>query len=87
MSQPPAYDPTDPRYYDEKDLRSEVERIFGLCADKATSRRDSEQFFTRLPEQANQLRLSFGLCDSVNSALDVLQDGRGVEAIRSLGVL
>jgi glycerol-3-phosphate dehydrogenase subunit C len=28
-----AYDPTDPRYYDEKDLRSEVERIFGLCAD------------------------------------------------------
>jgi Fe-S oxidoreductase len=29
----PAYDPTDPRYYDEKDLRSEVERIFGLCAD------------------------------------------------------
>ena len=33
MSQQPAYDPTDPRYYDEKDLRSEVERIFGLCAD------------------------------------------------------
>jgi Fe-S oxidoreductase len=29
----PAYDPTDPRYYDEKDLRAEVERIFGLCAD------------------------------------------------------
>jgi Fe-S oxidoreductase len=29
----PAYDPTDPRYYDEKDLRSEVERIFSLCAD------------------------------------------------------
>jgi glycerol-3-phosphate dehydrogenase subunit C len=29
----PAYDPTDPRYYDEKDLRFEVERIFGLCAD------------------------------------------------------
>ena len=29
----PAYDPTDSRYYDEKDLRSEVERIFGLCAD------------------------------------------------------
>jgi glycerol-3-phosphate dehydrogenase subunit C len=29
----PAYDPTDPRYYDEKDLRSEVERVFGLCAD------------------------------------------------------
>lgn len=33
MSRQPAYDPTDPRYYDEKDLRSEVERIFGLCAD------------------------------------------------------
>jgi len=29
----PAYDPTDPRYYDEKDLRSEAERIFSLCAD------------------------------------------------------
>jgi Fe-S oxidoreductase len=29
----PAYDPTDPRFYDEKDLRSEVERIFKLCAD------------------------------------------------------
>jgi glycerol-3-phosphate dehydrogenase subunit C len=29
----PAYDPTDARYYDEKDLRSEVERIFALCAD------------------------------------------------------
>jgi Fe-S oxidoreductase len=29
----PAYDPTDPRYYDQKDLRSEVERIFSLCAD------------------------------------------------------
>jgi glycerol-3-phosphate dehydrogenase subunit C len=29
----PAYDPTDPRYYDAKDLRSEVERIFSLCAD------------------------------------------------------
>jgi Fe-S oxidoreductase len=29
----PAYDPVDPRYYDEKDLRSEVERIFSLCAD------------------------------------------------------
>lgn len=29
----PAYDPTDSRYYDERDLRSEVERIFGLCAD------------------------------------------------------
>jgi glycerol-3-phosphate dehydrogenase subunit C len=29
----PAYDPTDSRYYDPKDLRSEVERIFSLCAD------------------------------------------------------
>jgi glycerol-3-phosphate dehydrogenase subunit C len=29
----PAYNPTDPRYYDEKDLRSEVERVFSLCAD------------------------------------------------------
>ena len=29
----PAYDPTDQRYYDHKDLRSEVERIFSLCAD------------------------------------------------------
>jgi Fe-S oxidoreductase len=29
----PAYDPTDPRYYDEKDLRAEVERVFSLCAD------------------------------------------------------
>jgi glycerol-3-phosphate dehydrogenase subunit C len=28
-----AYDPTDPRYYDEKDLRSEVERVFSVCAD------------------------------------------------------
>ena len=33
MANHPAYDPTDARYYDEKDLRSEVERIFGLCAD------------------------------------------------------
>ena len=33
MSNNPAYDPTDPRYYDEKDLRSEAERIFSLCAD------------------------------------------------------
>ncbi|MPZ76335.1 MAG: anaerobic glycerol-3-phosphate dehydrogenase subunit C [Deltaproteobacteria bacterium] len=33
MSHKPAYDPTDSRYYDEKDLRSEVERIFSLCAD------------------------------------------------------
>ena len=29
----PAYDPTDIRYYDEKDLRTEAERIFGRCAD------------------------------------------------------
>jgi glycerol-3-phosphate dehydrogenase subunit C len=33
MSNNPAYDPTDPRYFDDKDLRAEVERIFGLCAD------------------------------------------------------
>ena len=33
MSHKPAYDPTDTRYYDEKDLRAEAERIFGLCAD------------------------------------------------------
>jgi Fe-S oxidoreductase len=29
----PAYDPTDQRYYDAKDLRAESERIFGLCSD------------------------------------------------------
>ena len=33
MMQLPAYDPIDPRYYDEKDLRTEVERIFSWCAD------------------------------------------------------
>ena len=33
MSNNPAYNPTDPRYYDPKDLRTEVERIFSLCAD------------------------------------------------------
>lgn len=33
MSNNPAYNPTDPRYYDQKDLRTEVERIFSLCAD------------------------------------------------------
>ena len=33
MPNNPAYDPTDPRYYDAKDLRSEAERIFSLCAD------------------------------------------------------
>jgi len=29
----PAYDPTDSRFYDEKDLRAEAERVFSLCAD------------------------------------------------------
>ena len=33
MANEPAYDPTDSRYYDPKDLRSEVERVFSLCAD------------------------------------------------------
>jgi len=33
MKNQPAYDPIDPRYYDEKDLRAESERIFALCAD------------------------------------------------------
>ncbi len=33
MANQPAYDPTDPRYFDAKDLRSEVERVFSLCAD------------------------------------------------------
>ncbi|HKY06912.1 MAG TPA: heterodisulfide reductase-related iron-sulfur binding cluster [Candidatus Binatia bacterium] len=33
MANTPAYDPTDSRYYDAKDLRSEVERVFSLCAD------------------------------------------------------
>lgn len=33
MANDPAYDPTDPRYYDAKDLRTETERIFSLCAD------------------------------------------------------
>jgi glycerol-3-phosphate dehydrogenase subunit C len=33
VSNNPAYDPTDPRYYDAKDLRSEAERIFSVCAD------------------------------------------------------
>jgi Fe-S oxidoreductase len=33
VSNNPVYDPSDPRYYDAKDLRSEAERIFGLCAD------------------------------------------------------
>jgi Fe-S oxidoreductase len=29
----PAYDPTDSRYYDGKDLRAETERIFSVCSD------------------------------------------------------
>jgi Fe-S oxidoreductase len=33
MNAHPAYDPTDSRYYDDKDLRAESERIFGLCSD------------------------------------------------------
>ena len=33
MANHPAYDPTDPRYYDAQDLRAETERIFSLCAD------------------------------------------------------
>jgi len=33
MSKTLASDPRDPRYSDEKDLRSEVERVFSLCAD------------------------------------------------------
>src|SRR5262245_49927241 len=33
MDKTPAYDPTDSRFWNEKDLRSEVERIFKLCAD------------------------------------------------------
>ncbi len=33
MANNPAYDPTDQRYYDQKDLRSEIERVFSLCAD------------------------------------------------------
>ena len=33
MSNNPAYDPTDTRYFDKANLRSEVERVFSLCAD------------------------------------------------------
>jgi len=33
MKNQPAYDPIDPRYYDEKDFRAESERIFSVCAD------------------------------------------------------
>ncbi len=33
MNKPPPYNPIDSGYWDEKDLRSEVERVFSLCAD------------------------------------------------------
>src|SRR5947208_2787634 len=33
MRNNPAYDPTDPRYFDETDLHSEIERVFNLCTD------------------------------------------------------
>jgi len=33
MNKTPVTDPVDPRYFDAKELRSEVERVFGLCAD------------------------------------------------------
>jgi glycerol-3-phosphate dehydrogenase subunit C len=33
VSHNPAYDPTDSRYYNERDLRGETERIFSLCSD------------------------------------------------------
>lgn len=33
MSSTPAYDPPDAKYFDSNDLRSEVERVFSLCAD------------------------------------------------------
>ena len=33
MSNTPAYDPIAPNYWDEHDLRSEVERVFQLCGD------------------------------------------------------
>ena len=33
MNANPAYDPTDSRYYDDKDLRAESERIFSVCSD------------------------------------------------------
>ena len=33
MANKPAYDPTDRRYFDIADLRSEVERVFSVCAD------------------------------------------------------
>jgi Fe-S oxidoreductase len=33
MSKTPAYDPIDLQYWDKKDLRSEIERVFSLCAD------------------------------------------------------
>lgn len=33
MEKTPVYDPIDPKFWDEQDLRAEVERIFKLCAD------------------------------------------------------
>jgi len=33
VSDQPAYDPTDPRYFDAKNLREEVERVSSVCAD------------------------------------------------------
>ena len=33
MNKTLPYDPIEPGYWDEKDLRSELERVFGLCAD------------------------------------------------------
>jgi Fe-S oxidoreductase len=33
MNKTPPYDPIDPGYWDKTNLRSEIERVFGLCAD------------------------------------------------------
>lgn len=33
MAKTPAYDPIDPKFWDAQDLRSEIERVFKLCAD------------------------------------------------------
>lgn len=33
MQKTPAYDPIDAKFWDEQDLRSEIERVFRLCAD------------------------------------------------------
>lgn len=33
MTKTPAYDPIDPKFWDAQDLRSEIERVFKLCAD------------------------------------------------------